>query len=158
MELIEITKDGSPAGAINGLSEITTDVMKSTAEMYKKTGYQPPWVGYLAVDRTNCVGTCAFKTLPVKGRVEIAYFTFPGNEGRGVATSMAKKLIELAVLECPTVRIFAQTLPEHNASTRVLENLGFRQTVEIDHPEDGRVWEWELADETQKGASEDAPT
>jgi ribosomal-protein-alanine N-acetyltransferase len=149
MELIEISKDGAPTQAIDGLSEIAKDVMKSTAEMYQKTGYQPPWVGYLAFDGVNCIGTCAFKTPPLNGRVEIAYFTFPGNEGRGVATSMAKRLIKLAILEYPTVRIFAQTLPEHNASTSVLENLGFKQTDEIDHPEDGRVWEWELTDESQ---------
>jgi ribosomal-protein-alanine N-acetyltransferase len=149
MELIEISKGGAPTHAIDGLSEVAKDVMKSTAEMYQKTGYQPPWVGYLAFDGVNCIGTCAFKTPPLNGRVEIAYFTFPGNEGRGVATSMAKRLIKLAILECPTVRIFAQTLPEYNASTSVLENLGFKQTDEIDHPEDGRVWEWELTDESQ---------
>jgi ribosomal-protein-alanine N-acetyltransferase len=157
MELIKITKDGAPTCAIDNLSEIAKDVMKSTAEMYQKTGYQPPWVGYLAFDGVNCIGTCAFKTSPVNGRVEIAYFTFPGNEGRGVATSMIRKLIKLAILEYSTVRIFAQTLPERSASTRVLENLGFKQTDEIDHPEDGRVWEWELTDEAQQIASADAP-
>jgi RimJ/RimL family protein N-acetyltransferase len=83
------------------------------------------------------------------GRVEIAYFTFPGNEGRGIATAMAKALLGLAKRASPMIRIYAQTLPQHSASTRVLEKLGFQQTVEVDHPEDGKVWEWELMDKAQ---------
>ena len=100
MELIKITRNGAPAREVEGLSEVAREAMKSTAEMYRETGYQPPWVGYLAVDGVNCAGTCAFRTPPADGRVEIAYFTFPGYEGRRVATRMAKKLIEIAALEC----------------------------------------------------------
>ena len=155
MELVEITLDGVPARKIEVVPEIAADVMKSTAEMYQVHGYQPPWIGYLAMDEGTCVGTCAFKTPPVNGRVEIAYFTFPENEGRGVATAMAKKLLELAMINRRTVQVFAQTLPEQNASTRVLERLGFKQTDEIDHPEDGRVWEWELIANAQQDAAQD---
>jgi RimJ/RimL family protein N-acetyltransferase len=88
----------------------------------------------------------------VNRRVEIAYFTFPGNEGQGMAISMANQLIELAMRADPTVQIFAHTLPELNASTRVLEKLGFKKTNEIAHPEDGRVWEWVLIENAQQGA------
>ncbi len=151
MELIEITRDGSPTCPIAELPDVATDVMTGTAEMYKKSGYQPPWIGYLAIHNGKCVGTCAFKTPPIEGRVEIAYFTFPEDEGRGIATSMARLLIEIAMSESPRIRICAQTLPERNASTRVLEKLGFRKVAEIDHPEDGKVCEWELK------ALQDAP-
>jgi len=144
MELIEITKNGHSASPIADLPEVATEVMAGTAEMYKISGYQPPWVGYLAIHNGECVGTCAFKTPPIEGRVEIAFFTFPENEERGIATNMARSLIEKAKSESHTIRICAQTLPERNASTRILEKLGFQQVAEINHPEDGKVWEWEL--------------
>jgi len=143
MELTEIKKDGTPARPIDELPDVAMDVMRGTAEMYKATGYQPPWVGYLAIHHGKCVGTCAFKTPPVEDRVEIAYLTFPGHEGQGIATSMASRLVEKALSESQCIRICAQTLPEQNASTRVLEKLGFHRIAEIDHPEDGKVWEWE---------------
>jgi RimJ/RimL family protein N-acetyltransferase len=151
MELIEITKDGMPACPISELPEVAADVMAGTAEMYKTTSYHPPWIGYLAILNGKCVGSCAFKTPPIEGRVEIAYFTFPENEGRGIATSMAKRLVEKAMSGSQGIRICAQTLPERNASTRVLEKLGFQKVAEVNHPEDGRVWEWELK------AQQDAP-
>ncbi len=144
MELIEITENGSPAHPINGLPDMVSDVLRGAAEMYKISGYQPPWIGYLAIHNGKCIGTCAFKTPPLEGRIEIAYFTFPENERQGIATSMARYLIKKAMSESPGIRICAQTLPEHNASTRVLEKLGFQQIAEIDHPEDGKVWEWAL--------------
>jgi RimJ/RimL family protein N-acetyltransferase len=37
----------------------------------------------------------------------------------------------------------AHTLPEENASTRVLAKCGFRQVGEMVDPEDGLVWRWE---------------
>ena len=156
MELIEITADGSPARPIGELSDVAIDVMTGTAEMYKATGYQPPWIGYLAIHKGKCVGTCAYKTPPVDGRVEIAYFTFPGYEGGGIATSMARHLVEVALAESKDLRICAQTLPEQNASTRVLEKLGFQKMAEIEHPEDGKVWEWERRAQQDKNSGRSA--
>ena len=152
MELIEITRDGTPARPIAELPDVATDVMTGTAEMYKTSGYQSPWIGYLAIRNGKCVGTCAFKTPPIEGRVEIAYFTFPENEGFGIATTMARCLVEKAVFEAQGLLICAQTLPERNASTRVLEKLGFRNIAEIDHPEDGKVWEWEMKAQQDKSS------
>ncbi|NNC89877.1 MAG: GNAT family N-acetyltransferase [Akkermansiaceae bacterium] len=143
MELIEITPEGAPESIREKLPEIARSVISATADVYRRGGYAPPWVGYLGVEEGVCAGTCGFKSAPVKGRVEIAYFTFPGNEGRGVATRMAEALIEIASQEAPRIRVCAQTLPERNASTRILEKLGFRRTGELQHPEDGLVWEWE---------------
>ncbi len=37
-----------------------------------------------------------------------------------------------------------QTVPERNASHRVLENLGFEPAGAVEHPEDGTVLEWRL--------------
>ncbi len=109
------------------------------------------WEGYFVIDeRTReVVGSCAFKTPPTEeGLVEIAYFTYPGFEGRGYATSMARKLIELAG-DAPDVKqVIAHTLPEPNASTRVLEKVGMNCVGEVIDPEDGRVWRWKLEVDT----------
>lgn len=47
------------------------------------------------------------------------------------------------------IRIYVQVLPQQSASTRVLQELGFEQTVEVDHPEDGKVWGWELIEKAR---------
>jgi len=118
--------------------------MSSTAELYMSAGYVPPWTGYLAIEKDQCVGTCAFKSPPQDNCVEIAYFTFPGHEGHGVATRMAQALVQIAFEAVPGLTIAAQTLPEESASTSVLKKLGFQFAAELEHPEDGKVWEWRL--------------
>jgi RimJ/RimL family protein N-acetyltransferase len=155
MELIEITKDGSPACPIAEWPDVATDVVTGIVAMYETTGYLPPWIGYLAIHEGKCVGTCAFKTAPIEGRVELAYFTFPEHEGRGIATSMARRLVQKAMPESQGLRICAQTLPVRSASTKVLEKLGFQHLAEVDHPEDGKVWEWELKAQQEAPADAD---
>jgi RimJ/RimL family protein N-acetyltransferase len=58
---------------------------------------------------------------------------------------MASELIAAANARDPSVVVAAQTLPERNASHRVLEKLGFRHVGAVDDPEHGEVWEWHLA-------------
>lgn len=143
IELVPITNLGAPA-AIEDLPPVAQEVISATIQMYLAGGYEPPWIGYLALEAGRCVGTCAFKTPPSDQSVEIAYFTFPGHEGRGVASRMASALIEVARAARPGLAIVAQTLPEENASNRVLKRLGFTFSGEMNHPADGRVWEWRL--------------
>lgn len=104
------------------------------------------WGGYFVVDAETreVVGSCAFKSEPAEnGTVEIAYFTYPGFEGRGYATTMAKKLLDLATGSPAVQRVIARTLPEKSASTRVLEKVGMNFAGEVIDPDDGGVWEWE---------------
>jgi ribosomal-protein-alanine N-acetyltransferase len=58
---------------------------------------------------------------------------------------MASELIRLATEKTPRLIVAAQTLPEENASTYVLKKLGFTKVGELEHPEDGLVWEWQLS-------------
>ena len=105
------------------------------------------WGGYFGVDKATreVVGSCAFKSAPTEeGTVEIAYFTYPGFEGRGYATGMAAKLIELASRSPVVRRVVAHTLPVANASTRVLERVGMTFVGEVIDPEDGCVWLWQI--------------
>ena len=105
------------------------------------------WGGYFVIDESTreVVGSCAYKQPPTAdGIVEIAYFTFPGFEGRGYATAVATKLIRLAAASPSVRRVIAHTLPHPNASTRVLERVGMANVGEVIDPDDGRVWRWEI--------------
>ena len=147
MELIAITENGELAKAMSSMPVMVAEVVGATTQLYGSVGYEPPWIGYLAFeDDTTCVGACGFKSPPENNRVEIAYFTFPEHESRGVATQMASELIRFARERLPAVTVAAQTLPEENASTSVLKKLRFRLVGTIEHPEDGPVWEWQLSD------------
>jgi [ribosomal protein S5]-alanine N-acetyltransferase len=145
--LLPIDRDGAPRGYSGSLPEVTSEVFRATAELYARTGFEEPWIGYLALADNTPVGTCGYKGKPLDRRVEIAYFTFPEVEGRGYASAMAAQLVAIAREHDSSVVVAAQTLPERNASHRVLEKLGFRHVDTIDHPEDGTVWEWPLNEE-----------
>lgn len=145
MRLVEIGEDGLTVERLE-LPDAARTVCELTAAAYRKTGFVRPWVGYLAEEDCQVVGTCAFKTPPKKGRVEIAYFTFPDYQGRGLATRMARLLIEKAQNTDPSIEITAQTLPQENASTTILRKLNFSR-IGTAHDEDaGEVWEWQLND------------
>lgn len=145
ISLVSIDRDGTPRGYEGPQSEAIVGVLRATAELYESVGFEQPWVGYLALDGSIPVGTCAFKSPPCDGRAEIAYATFTSFEGRGFATAMAAELLELARRHDPTVIVTAQTLPQRNASHRVLEKLGFSHVATLEHPEDGTVWEWQCS-------------
>ena len=153
VSLITIDRDGTPRSYGGPLPEVTVEVFRKTRKLYESVGFEEPWVGYLALADSTPVGTCAFKSPPRDGRVEIAYFTFPGHEGCGLATAMAAELVVIARQNRPSVLVAAQTLPERNTSHRILEKLGFRHIATIDHPEDGTVWEWQLVPETESRSS-----
>jgi len=125
------------------LTPLAGEIVSVIRQMYSASGFEPPWIGYLAFEEGTCVGTCSFKSAPRSNRVEIAYFTFPGNEGRGVATTMAAELVRIAQQARPGVVVTAQTLPEESPSTGVLRRLGFQLAGVVLHPEDGPVWEWQ---------------
>jgi Acetyltransferase (GNAT) domain len=62
-------------------------------------------MGYLVLENEAIVGTCAFRSPPQNGEVEIAYFTFPEFEGRGFATEMGRRLIQIVKDTEPGTRI-----------------------------------------------------
>ncbi len=144
VQLIAVSSAGEPTGYDGDLGEHIAEVLGSTVDLYARVGFEPPWISYLAVEDDGPVGICAFKSAPVEGSVEIAYFTFPDHEGRGIASQMAAQLVALAAAR-PGVRVTAQTLPERNASHRILEKTGFRAVGVFQHPEDGAVLEWHFA-------------
>lgn len=87
------------------------------------------------------VGWGGFKGAPdADGAVEIGYAVTPAWEGRGVATSAVAALLREA-WDAPEVRcVVAHTLPEPNASVRVLEKSGFGRDGENLDGDVGEVW------------------
>lgn len=142
MQLIPIARDGSVSVRLPMEREPLAGVIRSTVDLYARAGFKEPWIGYLALEGEQSVGTCAFRSPPKDGIVEIAYCTFPGREGRGIATQMAKELISIAESASSSVQVSARTLPEENASVRILRRIGFSFVGLVQDPEDGAVWEW----------------
>jgi [ribosomal protein S5]-alanine N-acetyltransferase len=140
--LVGINADGTLMEGTESLPEVARTVIESTVQLYSKVGWSHPWIGYLAFENEECVGTCAFTSAPKDGAVEIAYFTFPKKEGRGVATRMAEALVSIAKMSPLRVSVTAHTLPEENASTRILRKLGFGLVGPKIHAEDGAIWVW----------------
>ena len=143
VRLVRVERDGTLLHQDNVPVEVS-EVCRMAAAHFEKTEYCPPWVGYLAFAGETCVGTCAFKSAPKNGEVEIAYATFDGHRDRGYATAMVMALIDVANGADPQVAITAQTLRRSDASSRVLTKVGFIRVGDAMHPEDGKVWEWRL--------------
>ncbi|MBL8523355.1 MAG: GNAT family N-acetyltransferase [Betaproteobacteria bacterium] len=123
-------------------SETATQAVKMTLDLYTRKNFEPPWIGYLAEVDGVCVGSCGFAGPPVNGEAEIAYYTFPGNEGKGIASAMAAELIRVTRLADQRHVLIAHTLPAEGPSTSILRKLGFECLGVITHPEDGQIWKW----------------
>jgi [ribosomal protein S5]-alanine N-acetyltransferase len=115
------------------------------ATFYEEVDFAIPWVGYAIVRDGQLVGSCGFTGQPIENKVEIAYWTFPANEGQGIASHACKSLIDIALKEFPNIIITAKTAPEENASVKILKNNGFFFKGIVQDHEIGDAWLWELA-------------
>lgn len=82
---------------------------------------------------TASSSACAFTAAPSDGRVEYAYFTFPDFDEAAFAVI---------------------ALPLRNASTTILERLGYILVGTDDHAEGGALWRWELQPHWSSGETE----
>lgn len=126
--------------------DLIRPVVQQTLALFERLPRDAHWGCYLVADghAGQIVGSCGFKDGPNADReVEIAYYTFPHCEGKGYATEMARRLVEMALQISEVQRVIAHTLPEENASTEILKKIGMRFAGEVMDPEDGRVWKWE---------------
>lgn len=131
---------------LGGNGPVIQAVAENSAAFQERNGIEAPWGGYLALDPVSreVLGTCGFKGPPdAAGAVEIAYFTLPGHEGKGIGTAMARHLCLLASRQVGVRILRAHTLPEPSASTRILARVGFGHVADVADPEDGPVWRWE---------------
>jgi ribosomal-protein-alanine N-acetyltransferase len=84
------------------------------------------WGTRFFVSAGEVVGWGGFKGPPRDGAVEIGYEIAASRQGRGLATAAARAMVAEAFADDGVQRVLANTLPERNASNRVLEKCGFR--------------------------------
>jgi RimJ/RimL family protein N-acetyltransferase len=116
------------------------------AELRNSSGADPWRHGFFVVHRESgsVIGSAGFKGPPDStGVVEVAYGIVPTFEGRGYATEAAAALVDFAFASGQVRMVRAHTLPQPNASTRVLLKCGFRHVGMVVDPDDGPVWRWE---------------
>lgn len=105
------------------------------------------WWTYLPVHRKDnqLIGSCGYKGKPTpEGNVEIGYEIMHTYRNRGLATELAQALIDHAFQTAGVKSVTAHTLAEDNATTKVLQKCGFQKVEEINDPDDGLLWKWEL--------------
>jgi RimJ/RimL family protein N-acetyltransferase len=76
--------------------------------------------------------------------VEIGYAMAPAYRGKGLATEATQGLIDFAFSNPQIQTIQAHTLAEENESVRVLRKVGMTFVKELNDPEDGDIWQWQL--------------
>ncbi len=152
-ELATAARSGAAAFAerfgvrVRGFDFVRENWIEANVAHLARVPRTSPFGAYLAVELATgeVVGTCAFVTGSRDLEVEIAYGTLPAHEGRGIAKEMAREFVRIARDSNAVDRVFANTLREPNASTRVLRAVGFSGRHDVDHPEDGAIWRWDLS-------------
>jgi ribosomal-protein-alanine N-acetyltransferase len=76
-------------------------------------------------DPPELVGWGGFKGPPANGVVELGYEIAASRRGRGLASAAARAMVAEAFADAGVDEVVAHTLPERNASNRVLEKAGF---------------------------------
>lgn len=104
------------------------------------------WLAYMPVwkEKTMLIGNCGFKGFPKDGIVEIGYEVAAECRGKGFATEIAAALVTYAFKQPGVDRVQAHTLAEENESVAVLRKCGFKKIDELEDPDDGKIWQWEL--------------
>ena len=116
-------------------------------ETLKARGKPDLWGAYLFIEREErtLIGIGGYKGEPdAEGSVEIGYGIAREYRGRGYATEAAQALIAHAFADTRVALVTAHTLAEKNASGAVLTRCGMTRVAEIDDPDDGKIWRWEL--------------
>lgn len=98
---------------------------------------------FVSGDPPELVGWGGFKGPPKDGVVEVGYEIAEARRGRGLATAATSAMVAEAFSDDRVTTVIAHTLPERNASNRVLEKVGF--TYDGAAAENGEVvWRYSL--------------
>lgn len=128
-------------------TEFGTEALKYSLAKLGESEEERGWWTYFPIHKgdNKLIGSGGYKGKPTnKGTVEIGYEITPSYRNRGLATEMVKGLVENAFRNGAIESILAHTLAQDNPSTNVLKKCGFTKVEEINDPEDGLLWKWEL--------------
>ena len=140
--LVPCDQGGNPIPPVPDMSAVLVANCQATADLYRRVGFAPPWIGYVAVADGQGVGGGAFVGPPKDGYVEIAYFTLDNEQRKGFASQTALSLVAIARAHNPSIGLKAFTLKEENASTKILRSVGFSIFGVAQDDDAGEVWEW----------------
>jgi len=146
LRLVPQTRDDARACVEQMAPNERAEVSPVWLARLENSSFCDPWIhGFSLVLQSSgaVVGRCGFKGPPEDGIVEIAYGVSPEHQGKGYATEAAEALVSYALRDDQVRTVRAHTLPQANASTRVLTKCGFRRVGEVMDPEDVLVWRWE---------------
>jgi ribosomal-protein-alanine N-acetyltransferase len=105
------------------------------------------WLHFMVMHVANrtLIGDGGFKGKPDQtGLVEIGYSIVPEYRGRGYATQVAQGLIDYAFAHWEVSAVAAHTSVKNIGSMKVLERAGMKVVGEMEDPEEGRMWCWQL--------------
>jgi len=128
-------------------SEFGTGPLQYSLDKIMESEDEKGWWTYFPIYKAEnkLIGTGGYKGSPTpEGLVELGYEIAPEYRNRGLASEMTHGLIKNAFRDSRVKLIIAHTLAEANPSTRVLTKCGFIKAAEINDPDDGLIWRWEL--------------
>jgi [ribosomal protein S5]-alanine N-acetyltransferase len=123
-----------------------TEALKPTRDALAASPEGAAWGArfFVTGDPPELVGWGGFKGPPNDGVVELGYEIAESHRGRGIATAAARAMLAEAFAAEVVKAVIAHTLPQRNASNRVLEKVGFNYDGEA--LKDGEVvWRFVLA-------------
>lgn len=128
-------------------SEFGVEIFHYTLTKLSESQEENGWWTYLIIykQENKLIGNGGYKGKPtLEGEVEIGYEIAKNYRNQGLATEMARELLENAFEDKRVKSILAHTLAEQNPSTRVLKKCRFKKVEEINDPDEGMIWKWEL--------------
>jgi hypothetical protein len=155
LTFVRISPDASPAGAIFDLCDEAVQACADAAAMYERTGFHPPWTGYLAFSGSNCVGACSFNGPPAENAAEIRFQAFAGHEGQGAEEAMVRWMVDAAAQARPGVAAVALTPAEAKEDANTLKQLGFHRCGDQEGDNPAMLWRLETAPEAESQARPD---
>ncbi len=128
-------------------TEFGVDALQYSLNKLTESEKEKDWWTYFPIHKYDniLIGCVGYKGKPTNdGIVEVGYEIAPNYRNRGFATEMAKGLIENALNDGRVKSIIAHTLGQNNPSTSVLQKCGFEKVEELNDPDEGTIWKWEL--------------
>ena len=128
-----------------------TEFRDTFTPSYHRWKAHPPlrdWWVYLIIHIPDnmLIGSCGYKgERDANGMVEIGYEIMPSHRMKGLGAETAKGLTDHAFAQPGVHKIVAHTVREENGSVKILEKIGFKQTEDVNDPDEGPLWRWELA-------------